>query len=88
MRTVLLLFLTSTARAQQSKFILVASINQLMKGIVNPPADVIFEIAMKAPKNDEEWIAMQNNTLTLAKSRILLMIGNRAKEQGDDCIEL
>ena len=43
---------------------------------------------MKAPKNDEEWIAMQNNTLTLAKSRILLMIGNRAKEQGDDCIEL
>ncbi len=90
MRTILLLFLasllffpTSAARAQQPTFIPVASVNQLMKAIVIPTSDAIFQVAMKAPETDEEWTAMQNNALTLAESGNLLMIGSRAKDQGD-----
>ena len=90
MRTILLLFLasllffpTSAATAQQPTFIPVASVNQLMKAIVIPTSDAIFQVAMKAPETDEEWTAMQNNALTLAESGNLLMIGSRAKDQGD-----
>ena len=79
----LLLFLTSAARAQQPTFKPVASVNQLMKAIVIPTSDALFQVAMKAPENDEEWTAMQNNALTLAESGNLLMIGSRAKDQGD-----
>ena len=79
----LLLFLTSAARAQQPTFIPVASVNQLMKAIVIPTSDAIFQVAMKAPETDEEWTAMQYNALTLAESGNLLMIGSRAKDQGD-----
>ncbi len=75
----LLLFLTSTPRAQQPTFIPVASVNQLMKAIVIPTSEAIFQVAMKAPETDEEWTAMQNNALTLAESGNLLMIGSRAK---------
>ena len=79
----LLLFLTSAAMAQQPTFKPVASVNQLMKAIVIPTSDALFQVAMKAPENDEEWTAMQNNALTLAESGNLLMIGSRAKDQGD-----
>ncbi len=90
MRTILLLFLaalllslSNAASAQQPTLKPVATVNQLMKAIVIPTSDAIFQVAMKAPETDEEWTVMQNNALTLAESGNLLMIGSRAKDQGD-----
>ncbi len=90
MRTVLLLFLAalllslaSAATAQQPTFKPVASVDQLMKAIIIPSSDAAFQVAMETPEDDEAWTAVQNSALTLAESGNLLMIGNRAKDQGD-----
>ena len=71
------------AAAQQPPFIPVAGVYQLMKGIIIPNANVLWNVAMEAPQDDPEWTAIQNSALTLAESGNLLMIGSRAKDQGD-----
>ncbi len=78
-----LLFPANAATAQQPAFKPVANLNQLMKAIIIPSSDAVFQVAMEAPKDDEAWTAVQNSALTLAESGNLLMIGNRAKDQGD-----
>ena len=90
MRTILLLFLaalllslSNTASAQQPTLKAVATVNQLMKAIIIPSSDAVFQVAMEPPQDDEAWTAVQNSALTLAESGNLLMIGSRAKDQGD-----
>ncbi len=90
MRTILLLFLaalllslSNTASAQQSTLKPVATVNQLMKAFIIPSSDALFQVAMEAPQDDEAWTAVQNSALMLAESGNLLMIGDRAKDQGD-----
>ncbi len=90
MRTVFLLFLAallfslaSTATAQQPTFKPVATVNQLMKAIVIPTSDAVFQVAIEGPQDDEAWAAVQNSALLLAESGNLLMIGDRAKDTGD-----
>ena len=79
----LLLFLASAAPAQQPTLKPVATVKQLMKAIVIPSSDVIFQVAAKEPKTDEQWAAVQNSALALAEAGNLLMIGSRAKDQGE-----
>ena len=78
--TSLMLFLASTAKAQQPAFKPVASVNQLMKAFVIPSSDAVFGVAIEAPQDDEAWTVLQNNALILAESGNLLMIGSRAKD--------
>jgi cytochrome c553 len=54
-----------------------------MKSIVIPNADVVWHVAQEAPKDDNEWIAVQNSALTVAEAGNLLMIGGRSKDQGN-----
>jgi hypothetical protein len=54
-----------------------------MKSIVIPNADVVWRVAQDVPKDDEEWSAVQNSALTLAEAGNMLMIGSRAKDQGN-----
>jgi len=71
----------------------VASVKQLMQATIDPAADVLFEavgtiisssgVEEIAPKNEEEWATVRYNALTLAESGNLLMIGARARDQGD-----
>ena len=75
-----LLFPANAAMAQQPAFKPVANLNQLMKAIIIPSSDAVFQIAMEAPQDDQAWAAVQNSALTLAESGNLLMIGNRAKD--------
>jgi len=56
---------------------------QLMQAIVIPAADAVWAVGAEAPKNDEEWAKVRNNALALAESGNLLMIGDRAKDQGE-----
>ena len=71
----------------------VATVKQIMQGIVDPAATAIFDsvvtsvtvngIEEKAPKNDAEWMALGNSAAALVESGNLLMIGNRAVDKGD-----
>lgn len=71
------------ATAHQPPFKPVAGVYQLMEAIVIPSSDVVWHVASEAPKNDKEWAVVQHSALTLAEAGNLLMIGDRAKDQGD-----
>jgi hypothetical protein len=71
----------------------VASIKQIMNGIVLPDAYVIYEavgtkssaagVEEIAPKNDEEWAKIANAAAAIIESGNLLLMGNRAVDKGD-----
>jgi hypothetical protein len=75
---VLTLFLAGAAMAQAPTFQPVATVLQIMQGIVAPNADVIFKVATAPPKDDKGWAAVQNSAVTLAEAGNLLMIPGRA----------
>jgi hypothetical protein len=66
----------------------VATVRQIMQGIVGPAAKVVFEsvsttvsvegIEEKAPKTDAEWEAVGNSAAALVESANLMTVGNRA----------
>jgi hypothetical protein len=71
----------------------VATVKQIMDGIVAPSATAVFEsvgtivdatgIHEKAPSTDAEWAALGASAAALAESANLLLIGNRAVDQQD-----
>jgi hypothetical protein len=71
----------------------VASVKQIMKGIVGPAATAIFNsvsttvtakgVEEKAPQTDEEWEALGNSAAALIESGNLLLMGSRAVDKGD-----
>jgi hypothetical protein len=71
----------------------VASVKQIMKGIVGPAANVIYNAVGttvtskgtedKAPRTDAEWEEVGNAAAALIESGNLLLMGNRAVDNGD-----
>ncbi len=71
----------------------VASVRQIMKGIVGPAATTVFDavsttvtvkgVEEKAPRTDEEWEAVGNAAAALIESGNLLLLGNRVVDKGD-----
>ncbi len=71
----------------------VVDVKQLMAGIVDPSADIIWEnsgtiveaagVIQRTPKNDEEWTNVRNRAMMVAESGNLLMMSPRAKDGGD-----
>jgi hypothetical protein len=71
----------------------VASVKQLMQGIVGPAATVVFEsvsttvsskgVEEKAPKDDAGWQVVVNSAAALAESGNLMMLGSRAIDKDD-----
>ncbi len=71
----------------------VASIKQIMNGIVMPDATVIYNaVATKvsaagveeiAPQNDEEWARIGDSAAAIVESGNLLLMGDRAIDKGD-----
>jgi hypothetical protein len=71
----------------------VASVKQIMKGIVGPAATVVYDSVSttmsskgteeKAPTTDEEWEAVGNSAAALIESGNLMLIGSRAVDTGD-----
>ncbi len=71
----------------------IASVKQIMKGIVGPAANVVFSavsttttargVEEKAPQTPEEWEAVGNSAAALIESGNLILMGNRAIDQGD-----
>jgi len=66
----------------------VATVRQIMQGIVGPAAKVVFEsvsttvslegVQEKAPQSDAEWEAVGNSAAALVESANLMTVGNRA----------
>src|SRR5262245_37203001 len=71
----------------------VATVKQLMRGIVGPGAKVVFEavsttvsvkgVEEKKPQNDEEWAEVGNAAAALAEAGNLMMVEGRAIGRGD-----
>jgi hypothetical protein len=71
----------------------VASVKQIMKGIVAPAATAVFNSVSttvsakgteeKAPETEEEWEALGNSAAALIESGNLLLMGSRAVDKGD-----
>jgi hypothetical protein len=71
----------------------VASVKQIMTGIVMPAATVVFDsvstivdakgIQENQPRTEEEWARVGANAAALIESANMLLIGNRAVDQGD-----
>ena len=71
----------------------VASVKQIMAGIVTPSAYVVFDsvstivdakgVQENQPRTDEEWARVGANAAALIESANMLLIGNRAVDQED-----
>jgi hypothetical protein len=71
----------------------VASIKQIMRGIVTPSATAIFQSVgtimtssgteERQPQNDAEWEAVGSSAAAIIEAGNLLMIGNRVIDKGD-----
>jgi len=80
---VLTLILAGTAMAQAPSFRPVATVLQIMQGMVVPNSDVIFKVSHNPPKDDKEWTNVQNSAITLAEVGNLLMIPGRTSVYKD-----
>jgi cytochrome c556 len=71
----------------------VATVKQIMAGIVAPASNAVFNavsttvtekgVEEVAPKNDEEWTALGNQAAVLAEAGNLIMVEGRAIDTGD-----
>jgi hypothetical protein len=71
----------------------VASVRHIMRGIVDPAANVVFGavsstvtakgIEEKAPGTPEEWNQVADSAAALAEAGNLLLVGHRAVDKGD-----
>ena len=83
MRALVLFLLAGAVGAQAPTFQPVGSVSQLMISITYPSSDAIFYVERNPPKTEKDWNDLQAQALILAESGNLLMIGNRARDQGD-----
>jgi hypothetical protein len=82
-RILALLLLVSPAVAQSPPFKPVATINEIMDAITLPYSDALLYIQRNPPKTDWDWQMLQLQALMLAESGNLLMMKDRAKNQGE-----
>jgi hypothetical protein len=71
----------------------VATVKQIMIGITNPAALVVYEavgtkssaagVEEIAPQNDEEWAKVGSAAAAVVESGNLMLMGNRAIDRGD-----
>ena len=84
-----------SAAAYASRVTLVGTVKEIMQGIVDPSADVLWEsvatnitaagVEEKAPKTDDEWAVVQHSALRLAEAATLLkMEGREIARPGED----
>ena len=84
MRSLALFLFAALAIAQApSSFQPVGTVSQLMIDIVYPASDAIFYVERAAPQSDKDWNTLRGTALMLAESGNLLMMNNRARDQGD-----
>lgn len=83
MRSIAFVLFAGAALAQAPAFRPVGTVSQVMISITYPTSDSIFYVERNPPKTQKEWNDLQAQALMLAESGNLLMMGNRARDQGD-----
>jgi hypothetical protein len=84
MRKLAVGFVAAIALAQSpAPFQPVGTMSQLMIDVIYPTSDAIFYVERTPPKTEQDWSALRTSALTLAESGNLLMMGVRARDQGD-----
>jgi hypothetical protein len=73
-----------------SEFVPVADVKQIMDAIIDPASDLYFGASgiivdaqgehQLAPKNDEEWLAVENAAYVVAEAGNLLLMPSRKKD--------
>ncbi len=86
------LFVACNRGPEPPSFNTSVSVSDLMKGIVDPAADVLWasvgtiiteeSVEEIYPRDDAEWAVVRNATITLMESGNLLMVGDRAQSTG------
>ena len=74
------LLLATGAMPQEREVKAVATVTQLMKAMVIPASNALFNLPRNVPEEDEGWSEVQNSAVILAESGNLLMIGRRAQD--------
>ena len=84
---------TPAAAAQAVETAPVASIKQIMIGITNPAAFIVYEavgtkstskgVEEIAPQTDEEWAKVGSAAAAVVESGNLMLMGSRAIDKGD-----
>ena len=89
MRTIGLFLLLSIAlalpqaHAQETNLKQVGTTAEIMRWMIYPTSNDIFNVQRAVPKDDFEWEKVERSALTMAEAGNLLMIGSRVKDQGD-----
>jgi len=78
-----LLLASGVVRAQQPTLKPIATVRQLMQTMIVPFSDAVFDAAFEPPTTDAQWTAVRATALALAESGNLLMIGRRARDEGE-----
>ncbi len=81
--SLLVLFSPTLPAQQPSQFRPVATVMQLHQAMIGPASDAVFNAGSQPPKDDKAWGEVLNQAIILAESGNLLMLGSRAKDQGD-----
>lgn len=87
-------FVTSLRHAEQGPAAApVASVKQIMQGIVSPAAMTIYNAVSTtvtekgteevAPRNDREWEVVGSSAVALVEAANLLKVGDRARDRSD-----
>ena len=83
MRILAVFLLVTPVVAQSPPFLPVATISEIMDAITLPYSDALVYIQRNPPKSDRDWETLQMQALMLAESGNLLMMKDRAKNQGE-----
>jgi cytochrome c556 len=84
MRIVVLVLLAIAALAQAPSFTPkpVGNLKQVMKSILFPNSNIIFDVQANTPKDDAAWQTVQNSAIALAESASLIAMPGRLREDG------
>ena len=73
------LLFTSIVLLQDGGFVPVASVAEIMQALVVPSSNLLFNVGLEPPADDEGWKGVENNAIVLAESGNLLMLPERAE---------
>jgi cytochrome c556 len=85
MRILVLVFLAGAAIAQAPSSFKpkpFGNLKQVMRGILRPNSDIIFNVQATPPKNDMEWNGIENAAVALEEAANLITLPGRLREDG------
>jgi cytochrome c556 len=78
MRTLVALLLAGTAMAQAPG----GNLKQVMRSLLLPNSNIIFEVQSKTPKNDLEWQTVAKAAIAIQESANLILQPGRLRSNG------